>query len=102
MAPYSVGYHPADTRTRGIYLKAVTDSSSVFGPSVLSTTDWPFIPYECVIIKIRLKGPLYVDDCLETSSSFVTDVTSIKHPNRGSIGEGLVPLCDIKELSLYD
>ena len=49
--------------------------------SILRTTHWPFIPDERVINKISLKGPSCdVDNCLETSSSFVTDVTSIKHP----------------------
>ena len=75
------GDNPADTGTRVISLEALKDSSWVIGPSILRTTDWPFIPDERVINKIRLKGPSCdVDNCLETSSSFVTDVTSIKHP----------------------
>ena len=78
------GDNPADTGTRGISSEALKDSSWVIGPSILRTTDWPFIPDERVINKIRLKGPSCdVDNCLETSSSFVTDVTSIKHPEHG-------------------
>ena len=78
------GDNPADTGTRGISSEALKDSSWVFGPSILRTPDWPFIPDERVINKIRLKGPSCdVDNCLEASSSFVTDVTSIKHPEHG-------------------
>ena len=78
------GDNPADTGTRGISSEALKDSSWVFGPSILRTTDWPFIPDEHVIKKNRLKGPSCdSDNCLETSSSFVTDVTSIKHPVHG-------------------
>ena len=78
------GDNPADTGTRGISSEALKDSSWVIGPSILRTTDWSFIPDERVINKIRLKGSSYdVDNCLETSSSFVTDVTSIKHPEHG-------------------
>ena len=78
------GDNPADTRTRGISLKALKDSSWVIIPSMLRTTDWPFIPDERVIYKTRLKGPSCdVDNCLETSTSFVNDVTSIKHPKHG-------------------
>ena len=76
------GDNPADTR--GISSEALNDSSWVIARSTLRTTDWPFIPDERVINKIRLKGPYCdVDNCLETSSSFVTDVTSIKHPEHG-------------------
>ena len=78
------GYNPADTSTRGISSEALKDSSWVIGPSILRVPDWPFIPDERVINKISLKGPSSdVDNCLETSSSFVTDVTSIKHPEHG-------------------
>ena len=78
------GDSPADTVTRGISLEALKDSSWVIGPSILRTTDWPFTPDERVINKIRLKGPSCdVDNCLETSSSFVTDFTSIEHPEHG-------------------
>ena len=42
------------------------------------------MPDERVTNKVRLKGPSSdIDNCLETSSSFVTDVTSIKHPKHG-------------------
>ena len=76
--------NPADTGTRGISSEALKDSSWVIGPSILRTTDWSFITDERVINKFRLKGPSCdVDNCLETSSSFVTDVTSIKHPEHG-------------------
>ena len=65
-------------------MEAINDSSSVIGPSILRITDWLFIPDERVINKSRSKGPsCEVDNCLETSSSFVTDVTSIKHPEHG-------------------
>ena len=68
-----IGDNPADTGARGISLEALKDSSWVIGPSIVRTTDWLFIPHECVIKKIRLKGPSCdVDNCLETSSSFVT------------------------------
>ena len=78
------GDNPAGTGTRGISSEALKYSSSVICPSILRTTDWPFIPDERVINKISLKGPFCdVDNCLETSSSSVTDVTSIKHPKRG-------------------
>ena len=78
------GNNLADTDTRGISSEALKDSSWVIGPSFLRTTDWPFIPDERVINKIRLKDPsCEVDNYLETSSSFVTDVTSIKHPEQG-------------------
>ena len=78
------GDNQADTDTRGISSIALKDSSWVIGPSILKTADWPFIPDELVINKIRLKGPSCdVDICLETSSSFVTDVTSIKYPEHG-------------------
>ena len=78
------GNNPADTGTRGVSSEALKDSSWVIGPSILKTTDWPFITDERVINKIRLKGPSCdVDNCLETSYSFVTDVTSIKHPKHG-------------------
>ena len=78
------GDNPADTGTRGIFSEVLKDSSWVIGPSILRTTDWPFIPDERLINKIRLKGPSCdVDNCLETSSSFVTDVTSIKHSEHG-------------------
>ena len=37
-----------------------------------------------MINKVHLKGPSCdVDNCLETSSSFVADVTSVKHPEHG-------------------
>ena len=78
------GDNPADTGTRGISSEDLKDSSWVIGPSILRTTDWPFIPDERVINKIRLKGPSCdVDKCLETSSSFVTNFTAIKHPEHG-------------------
>ena len=78
------GDNPADTGTRGISSEALKDSSWVIGPSILRTTDWPFIPDERVINKIRLEDPSCdVNNCLETSSSFVTDVTFIKHPEHG-------------------
>ena len=78
------GDNPADTGTRGISSEALKDSSWVIGPSILRNTDWPFMHNERVINKIRLKGPSCdVDNCLETSSSFVTDVTFIKHPEHG-------------------
>ena len=78
------GDNPTDTGTWGISSEALKDSSWVTEPSILRTTDWPFIPDERVINKIRLKGPSCdVDNCLETPSSFVTDVTSIKHPEHG-------------------
>ena len=78
------GNNPADTGTRRIFSEALKDSSWVIGPSILRTTDWPFIPDERVIKKTSLKGPSCdVDNCLETSSSFVTEVTSIKHPDHG-------------------
>ena len=78
------GGNPADTGTRGISSEAIKDSSWVIGPSILRTNDWQFILDERVINKIRLKGPSCdVDNCLETSSSFVTDVTSIKNPEHG-------------------
>ena len=78
------GDNPADTGTRGISSEALKDSSWVIGPSILRTTDWPIIPDERVINKIRLKSPSCdVDNWLETSSSFVIDVTSIKHPEHG-------------------
>ena len=78
------GDNPADTLTRGISTESLEDSSWVIGLSFLRTTDWLFIPDERVINKTRLKGPSYdVDNCLETSSSFVTDIISIKHPEHG-------------------
>ena len=78
------GSNSADIVTRGIFSEAFEDSSWVIGPSILRTTDWPFIPDERVINKISLKvPPCDVDNCLETSSSFVNDVTSIKHPDHG-------------------
>ena len=78
------GDNPSDTGTRGIFSEALKDSSWVIGPNILRTTDWLFIPDERVINKTRLKGPSCdVIVCLETSSSFVTDVTSIKHPKHG-------------------
>ena len=78
------GDNPADTGTRWISSKALKDSSWAIGPSILRATDWPFIPKERVINKVCLKGSSCdVDNCLETSSSFVTDVTSIKHPEYG-------------------
>ena len=78
------GDNPADTVTREISSEALKDSSWVICPSILRTTDWPVIPDERVINKISLKGPSCdVDNCLETSSSFVTDVTSIIYPEHG-------------------
>ena len=78
------GNSPADTGTRGISSEALKHSSWVIGPSILRTTDWPFIPDEGVINKTRSKGASCdVDNSLETSSSLVTDVTSIKHPEHG-------------------
>ena len=78
------GNNPADTGTWGISSEALEGSSWVIVPSILRTTDWPFIRDERVIKKIRSKGPSCdVDNFLETSSSFVTDVTSIKHPEHG-------------------
>ena len=78
------GDNPADTGARGISSEALKDSSWVIGPSIVRTTDWLFISHECVIKKIGLKGPSCdVDNCLETSSSFVTEVTSFKHPEHG-------------------
>ena len=65
-------------------MEALKDNSWVIGPSILRTTDWPFIPDKRVVNKVRLKGPSCdVDNCLETSSSFVIDVISIKHPKHG-------------------
>ena len=46
------GDSPADTGTRVISLEALKDSTRVIGPSILRTTDWPFIPDERVIKKI--------------------------------------------------
>ena len=87
------GDNPVDTGTRGISSEALKDSSWVIGTSLLRTTGWPFIPDERVIKKTRLKGhSCDVDNCLETSSSFVTDVTSIKHPENGFNWKGSVPL----------
>ena len=78
------GNSPADTGTRGISSEALKHSSWVIGRSILRTTDWPFIPDEGVINKTRSKGASCdVDNSLETSSSLVTDVTSIKHPEHG-------------------
>ena len=78
------GNNPADTGTRGISSEALKDNSSVIGPSSLRTADWPLLPDESVINKVRLNGPSSdVNNCLETSSSFVTDVTSIIHPEHG-------------------
>ena len=78
------GNNPADTSTRGISSEAFKNSSWISGPSLIRITDRPFIPEERVINKIRLKGPSCdVDNCLETSSSFVTDGTSIKHHKHG-------------------
>ena len=77
------GDNPVDTDTRGISSEALKDNW-VIGPSSLRTTDWPFVPDERVIKKNCLKGPsCHVDNCLETSSSLFTDVTSIKHPEHG-------------------
>ena len=81
-----IGDNQAGTGTPSRYAtsEALKDSSWVIGPSILRTTDWPFIPDERVINKNRLKSPSCdVDNCLETSSSFVTDVTSIIHPEHG-------------------
>ena len=50
------GDNPADTGTRGISSEALKDSSWVIGPSILRTIDWPFIPDERLIKKVRLKG----------------------------------------------
>ena len=76
--------NPADTGTRGISSEALKDISCVIGSSILRTTDWPFVPDERVIKNVRLKGTSCdVDKCLETSSSFVADVTSVKHPEDG-------------------
>ena len=50
------GVNAADTGTRGISLEALKNSSWVIGPSILRTTDLPFIPDERVINKFRLKG----------------------------------------------
>ena len=46
-----IGDNPADTGTREISLEALKDSSWVIGPSILRTTDWPFLPDERVSIK---------------------------------------------------
>ena len=74
------GNNPGDTGTRGISSQALKDSSWVVGPSILRTNDCPFITGDRIINKIRLKGPSCdVDKCLETSSSFVTDIPSVKH-----------------------
>ena len=78
--------NPVDTGTRGGGggSEALKDNSCIIGPSILRTTNWPFLPDERAINKISLKGPSCdVDNCLETSSSFVTDVTSIKHSEHG-------------------
>ena len=82
--------NPADASTRGgggggwIFSEALKNNSCVIGPRILRTTNWPFIPDERAINKISLKGPSCdVDNCLETSSSFVTDVTSIKLSEHG-------------------
>ena len=94
--------NPADTATRGISSEALKDSSWVIGPSILRTTDWPFIPDERVINKIRLKGlSCYFDNCLETSSSFVTDVTSIKHPEHGFNWERFISFTRYKRVVAF-
>ena len=96
------GNNPADTGTRGIYSEALKDSSWVIGPSILRTTDWPFIPDERVINEIRLKGPSCdVDNCVETSSSFVTNVTSIKHPEYGSNWERFISFTRYKRVVAF-
>ena len=78
------GNNPADPGTRGISSEALKDSIWVFSSSVLRTTNWTFIPDERVINKFYLNGPFCdVDDYFETSSFFVTDVTSIKNPELG-------------------
>ena len=43
------GDNPADTDKRGSSREALKYSSWVIGPSILRTTDWPFIPDERVI-----------------------------------------------------
>ena len=82
------GNNPADTGTRGTSSEALKNSSWVFSSSVLRTTNWMFIPDERVIIKVYLKGPFCdVDNCFETSSFFVTDVTSINNHDRDQLGK---------------
>ena len=79
------GDNPVDTGRWGISSEALKDSSWVIGPSILRTTDWPFKPDEPMIKKIRSNGPTCdFGNSLETSSSFITDVKSIKHPEHGS------------------
>ena len=78
------GDNPSDTCTRGNSSEAFKDISWVIGPSILRTNDWPFVPDERVINKIRLKGrSCDVENCLETKSSFVTGVTFIKYSEHG-------------------
>ena len=91
------GVNAADTGTRGISLEALKNSSWVIGPSILRTSDLPFIPDKRVINKIRLKGFFGVDNCLETHfpPSPMSHPTNI--PNKCSIGKSSVPSRDIKE-----
>ena len=66
------------------------------------TIDWPFIPDERVIKKIPLKGPSCdVDNCFETSSSFVTDVTPIKHPEHGFNWESFSSFTKCKQVVAF-
>ena len=50
------GDNPADTGTRGISSEALKESSSIDGPSILRTTDWPFKPNSRVIDEKRQKN----------------------------------------------
>ena len=76
------GNDPAETCTRVISSETLKNNSWVIGPSILRAKVWSFKSNQEVIKKIWLWGPSCdVDNCLETSSTFVTNVASIKFPD---------------------
>ena len=69
------GNNPAETCTRVIYSETLKNNSWVIGPSILRAKVWPFKSNQEVIKKVWLWVPSCdVDNCLETSSTFVTNV----------------------------
>ena len=76
------GNDPAEMCTRVISSETLKNNSWVIGPSILRAKVWPFKSNQEVIKKIWLWGPSCdVDNCLETSSTFVTNVASIRFPD---------------------
>ena len=81
----------------GISSEALKSSSWAIGPSILRATDWPLKLNQCVIKKIRLKGPIVMSiNAWSQNFSFSPISHSSKIPNTGSTEKSLNPVRGLK------